>query len=148
MKSDMTLSVGQVAKRAGVAISTLHFYEEKGLIFSDRNAGNQRRYHKEVLRRVSVIKTAQKLGVSLADIKQAFSRLPNKRTPTQADWQRLSKAWQQSLNERIQQLQTLSERLTGCIGCGCLSMELCPLYNEEDHLSQQGTGPQLLGDKG
>lgn len=145
MKNEMALSVGVVARRTGVAVSTLHFYEEKELIFSQRNAGNQRRYHKEVLRRVSVIKTAQKLGITLAEIKQAFDRLPNNRTPTQVDWQLLSESWQQSLNKRIQILQTLSERLTGCIGCGCLSMDLCPLYNEEDHLSKQGAGPQLLG---
>lgn len=145
MNDQAKLSVGAVAKRAGVAVSTLHFYEKKGLITSQRNAGNQRRYHKDVLRRVSVIKTAQKLGVPLVNIKTAFATLPDSRTPTQADWQTLSKAWQDELNQRIQQLQDLSVLLTGCIGCGCLSMDRCPLYNENDHLSMQGPGPVLIG---
>jgi len=144
MKGEANLSVGAVSKRAGIPISTLHFYEEKGLIFSQRNAGNQRRFHKEVLRRVSVIKAAQKLGVSLESIKAAFATLPESRVPTQNDWQKLSKAWQTELNERIQKLQRLSDMLTGCIGCGCLSMAKCPLYNEDDHLSQNGNGPILL----
>lgn len=138
------LSVGQVAKRAGVSISTLHFYEEKALISSQRNTGNQRRYRTDVLRRVSVIKTAQKLGISLAEIKEEFNALPDKRTPTQADWERLSKRWQVKLNERIVLLQKLSERLSGCIGCGCLSMEKCPLYNENDYLGKKGSGPLLI----
>ena len=144
MNKSANLSVGAVAKRSGVPVSTLHFYEEKGLISSERNAGNQRRYHVSVLRRVSVIKTAQKLGLSLENIKKAFASLPDNRTPTQKDWQKLSEAWQQELNQRIASLQRLSELLTGCIGCGCLSMDSCPLYNEQDHLSKRGPGPVLL----
>lgn len=145
MKDQANLSVGAVARRAGVAVSALHFYEEKGLISSQRNSGNQRRYHKEVLRRVSVIKAAQKLGVSLASIKAAFATLPNNRTPTQKDWQKLSRTWQEELNQRIHALQRLSEMMTGCIGCGCLSMKNCPLYNQADHLGEEGgTGPVLL----
>ncbi len=144
MRTQPELSVGVVAKRAGVAVSTLHFYEQKGLITSMRNAGNQRRYNKEVLRRVSVIKTAQKLGVSLQSIKAALATLPNNRTPTQKDWQALSEQWQGELQQRIVQLQRLSELLTGCIGCGCLSMDNCPLYNDDDHLAKESSGPVLL----
>jgi MerR family redox-sensitive transcriptional activator SoxR len=115
--------VGKVAKRCGVKVSTLHFYEQKGLIHSVRNAGNQRRYKADVLRRVSVIKAAQKMGISLAAIKQAFSTLPDQRTLTTKDWQKLSSVWQADLNERIAYLQRLRDSLTGCIGCGCLSMK-------------------------
>ncbi len=144
MAKNEALSVGSLAKRAGVAVSTLHFYEHKGLIHSSRTAGNQRRYQKETLRRVSVIKTAQKLGISLNRIKAAFSTLPDNRTPTQKDWERLSQGWQKELDERILVLERLRQRLAGCIGCGCLSMKSCPLYNEEDHLALRGSGAVLL----
>jgi MerR family redox-sensitive transcriptional activator SoxR len=132
--------VGKVAKRCGVKVSTLHFYEQKGLIHSVRNAGNQRRYKADVLRRVSVIKAAQKMGISLAAIKQAFSTLPDQRTLTTKDWQKLSSVWQADLNERIAYLQRLRDSLTGCIGCGCLSMKNCPIYNEGDKLAGEGSG--------
>ncbi len=138
------LGVGAVAKRSGVKVSTLHFYEEKGLIYSWRNKGNQRRYHPEVLRRISIIKAAQKLGVSLASINAAFASLPNNRTPDKDDWQKLSNIWQQDLNKRINYLTNLRDLLTGCIGCGCLSMSLCPMYNPEDILSTQGSGAVIL----
>jgi MerR family redox-sensitive transcriptional activator SoxR len=116
-------TVGKVAQRCGVKVSTLHFYEQKGLIYSSRNAGNQRRYKAEVLRRVSVIKAAQKMGISLEAIKQAFASLPDQRTPTMKDWQKLSLGWQAELNGRIAYLERLRDSLTGCIGCGCLSMK-------------------------
>ncbi|TRW49930.1 redox-sensitive transcriptional activator SoxR [Aliidiomarina halalkaliphila] len=138
------LSVGIVAKRCGIKVSTLHFYEQQGLIQSCRNSGNQRRYKPEVMRRISVIKAAQKVGVSLEEIKQAFSSLPNKRTPTVQDWQELSKNWQRMLEGRIAYLQSLRDNLTGCIGCGCLSMAKCPLYNPNDELSKSGTGAVIL----
>jgi MerR family redox-sensitive transcriptional activator SoxR len=137
-------SVGRVAKRCGVRVSTLHFYEEKGLISSFRNSGNQRRYKADVIRRVSVIKAAQKMGISLASIAEAFATLPDQRTPTQRDWQRLSSKWQQELNARIAYLERLRDSLTGCIGCGCLSMKNCPIYNHEDKLVSEGPGPVLL----
>lgn len=137
-------TVGKVSERSRVSVSTLHFYERKGLIKSDRNAGNQRRYRQDILRRVSVIKAAQKLGISLAEIEQAFLTLPNSRTPTQEDWQRLSAQWQQSLDARIAALTKLRDNLDGCIGCGCLSMKKCPLYNPDDKLAQKGSGPVLL----
>lgn len=137
-------SVGRVAKRCGVRVSTLHFYEEKGLISSSRNAGNQRRYRADVIRRVSVIKAAQKMGISLASIKAAFANLPNQRTPTQKDWEKLSKSWRRELNERIAYLERLRDSLTGCIGCGCLSMKNCPLYNPDDKLGANASGPVIL----
>lgn len=142
--SDSSLSVGAVAKRCGVKVSTLHFYESKGLIYSWRNSGNQRRYNKEVLRRVSVIKAAQKMGVSLAEIGEQFAALPENKAPTQSDWAKMSGRWQASLNERIAYMERLRDYLTGCIGCGCLSMKVCPLYNEDDKLADQGTGPLIL----
>ena len=137
-------SVGRVAQRSGVKVSTLHFYEQKGLIHSVRNAGNQRRYTADVVRRVSVIKAAQKMGINLESIKQAFSKLPDQRTPTMRDWEKLSRGWQAELNARIAYLERLRDSLTGCIGCGCLSMKNCPIYNADDKLSTEGTGPVIL----
>lgn len=137
-------SVGKVAQRCGVKVSTLHFYEQKGLIHSWRNAGNQRRYKADVLRRVSVIKAAQKMGISLAKIKQAFANLPDRRTPNMRDWEKLSAAWQAELDGRIAYLQRLRDSLTGCIGCGCLSMKNCPIYNQDDELAAKGSGPVIL----
>ena len=137
-------SVGKVAQRCGVKVSTLHFYEDRGLIHSSRNAGNQRRYKADVLRRVSVIKAAQKMGISLESIKRAFASLPDERTPTMKDWKKLSQGWQAELSARIAYLERLRDSLTGCIGCGCLSMKNCPIYNEDDKLASEGSGPVLL----
>jgi len=142
--TEATWSVGRVAKRCGINVSTLHFYENKGLIKSWRNDGNQRRYKPDVLRRISVIKAAQKMGISLEEVKQAFASLPDNRTPTVEDWQLLSQNWQQLLDSRIAYMLKLREYLTGCIGCGCLSMTKCPLYNPDDTLASQGSGPVLL----
>jgi MerR family redox-sensitive transcriptional activator SoxR len=138
------LSVGEVAARCGVAVSAIHFYEAKGLITSWRSRGNQRRYPREVLRRVSIVKVAQRLGIPLASIKAALDSLPKGRTPTGQDWRRLSSRWQADLDERIGKLSRLRDQLTGCIGCGCLSMGDCPLRNPWDVLSGKGPGPQLL----
>ncbi|MDN4500776.1 redox-sensitive transcriptional activator SoxR [Alteromonadaceae bacterium BrNp21-10] len=144
---DDDLTVGYVAKRCGVKVSTLHFYEQKGLITSWRNQGNQRRYHRETLRRVSVIKAAQKVGVSLDSIKNALADLPDNRTPTTEDWQELATKWQDELNARINYLQNLRDSLSGCIGCGCLSMKNCPIYNDQDKLATEGAGPVILEKK-
>lgn len=138
------LSVGEVAARAGVAISTLHFYESKGLIGSYRNAGNHRRYRRDVLRRVAVIKVAQRAGIPLQAIGAALATLPDGRTPTAADWRRLSAAWKGELDERIERLTRLRDQLSSCIGCGCLSISDCPLRNPNDELAGQGSGPRLL----
>lgn len=138
------LTVGQVAERSGVSVSTLHFYEAKGLIHSQRNAGNQRRYPRQILRRVALIKVAQRLGIPLADIGAILATLPHDHTPTAADWQHFSKHWKQELDARIERLSKLRDQLTGCIGCGCLSMDDCPLRNPGDRLGNQGSGPRLL----
>ena len=138
------LGVGEVAKRSGVAVSAIHFYEEKGLITSWRNAGNQRRYPREALRRLSIIKVAQRVGIPLASIKSALDSLPKGRTPTDQDWKKLSARWHADLDDRIAKLTQLRDQLNGCIGCGCLSMKQCPLRNPWDELSAQGPGPRLL----
>ncbi|CAD7039084.1 redox-sensitive transcriptional activator SoxR [Pseudorhizobium halotolerans] len=138
------LSVGEIARRSGVAVSTLHFYETKGLIESYRNRGNQRRYRRSVLRRVAVIKVAQKTGIPLAEIRDALSVLPHDRPVTAEDWRRLSETWRQKLDERISSLTALRDHLTGCIGCGCLSMTDCPLRNPYDVMGDKGPGPVIL----
>jgi MerR family redox-sensitive transcriptional activator SoxR len=138
------LTVGEAAKRSGVAVSTLHFYESKGLIRSTRSRGNQRRYPRGVLRRIATIKVAQKAGIPLATIAQALASLPEARAPTIEDWRRLSTAWRMELDGRIRQLTQLRDRLDDCIGCGCLSMTSCPLRNPADELAEKGAGPRLL----
>ncbi|MGX1176002.1 redox-sensitive transcriptional activator SoxR [Pseudomonas sp. R151218B TE3479] len=138
------LTVGQVAARSGVTVTALHFYESKGLIKSTRNPGNQRRYPRAVLRRVALIKVAQRLGIPLAEIGEALNNLPDNCAPTAADWQTLSAQWSRDLDQRINQLVALRDRLNGCIGCGCLSMEACPLRNQGDVLGQRGPGAHLL----
>ena len=138
------LTVGQLAARSGVAVTALHFYESKGLIKSDRTAGNQRRYRRDVLRRVVLIKIAQRLGIPLSTIHDALKTLPDGRTPTAEDWNRLSALWREDLDERINKLMMLRDKLNGCIGCGCLSMEACPLRNQGDVLGERGPGAQLL----
>ena len=138
------LSVGEAAARSGVAVSTLHFYESEGLIRSRRNAGNQRRYPREVLRRIAVIRVAQRTGISLASIRDALKALPSGAAPTAEDWKNLSARWRAELNDRIGRLTRLRDQLDGCIGCGCLSLDSCPLRNPCDALAQQGPGPRLL----
>ena len=138
------LSVGEVAKRSGVAVSALHFYEQRGLIRSNRTGGNQRRYGRDVLRRIAVIRVAQEVGVPLADIAATLNSLPDGRTPTRDDWARLSTAWRDNLDRRIEQLTKLRDGLTDCIGCGCMSIDKCPLRNPEDRLARQGPGARRL----
>lgn len=138
------LTVGEVAARSGVAVSALHFYETKGLIRSQRTAGNQRRYPRSVLRRVAVIKVAQRVGIPLAEIREALSSLPEDETPTTEDWRRLSTHWRGDLDDRIRRLTRLRDLLDLCIGCGCLSVGACPLRNPDDVLAGEGSGPRLL----
>jgi len=138
------LSVGEVAERSGVAVSALHFYEAQGLISSTRTAGNQRRYPRQVLRRVAFIRASQGVGIPLRRIKAALDQLPDRRTPTRGDWERLSEAWRSELDDQISGLQRLRDNLTGCIGCGCLSLDLCKLLNPDDILSRQGPGSRNL----
>ncbi|MBZ9853430.1 redox-sensitive transcriptional activator SoxR [Mesorhizobium sp. CA13] len=138
------LTVGQVAARSGVAVSALHFYEARGLIRSHRTSGNQRRYGRDVLRRVAIIKIAQEVGISLAEIATALQSLPEGRTPTRDDWSLLSTAWRDGLDRKIGQLKKLRDGLTDCIGCGCMSIDKCPLRNKDDRLARQGTGARRL----
>jgi len=141
---DRPLSAGQLAARSGVAVSTIHFYEAKGLVRGWRSAGNQRRYSRDVLRRVAIIKVAQRLGLPLSMIKQAIDSLPGGRTPTAKDWKRLSAEWRKELDRRIALLQRLRGQLDSCIGCGCLSLKICQLRNPGDTVSGQGSGPRLM----
>jgi len=141
------LSVGEVARRSGVAVSTLHFYEAKGLIRSWRTEGNQRRYHRSVLRRIAIIRVALLAGISLATIRDALVDLPHDRVPTKADWVRFASAWRDMLEQRIVNLTQLRDQITSCIGCGCLSLEECPLRNPDDELGRAGPGPRRLGAK-
>ncbi|MET3930361.1 MULTISPECIES: redox-sensitive transcriptional activator SoxR [Lysobacter] len=136
------LSVGEVARRSGVAVSALHFYEAKGLIHSQRSEGNQRRYSRDTLRRIAIIRAAQRVGMPLATIRDALASLPEARTPTRRDWTRLSSAWREELDTRIAELIRMRDTLDDCIGCGCLSLDRCRLANPGDWLGDQGAGPQ------
>ena len=138
------LTPAQLAARSGVAVSALHFYERQGLIRSRRTSGNQRRYPREMLRRVAFIRVSQRVGIPLADIRAALDTLPEGRTPTREDWERLSALWRTDLERRIEQLMRLRDDLSGCIGCGCLSLDRCTLFNPGDALGAQGPGPRLL----
>ncbi|UFU06584.1 redox-sensitive transcriptional activator SoxR [Ruania halotolerans] len=147
VKPRATLTPGEVAARAGVAVSALHFYEREGLISSTRTAGNQRRYRRDVLRRLAFVRVAQRVGIPLARVRDELSRLPDERTPSRRDWQRLSAAWREELEERIRGLEQLRDDFTSCIGCGCLSLRQCALANPGDALGGHGPGPRLLKDE-
>lgn len=134
------MTPGEMAARSGVAVSALHFYERQGLIVSTRTGGNQRRYARETLRRVAFIRMSQRLGIPLARIRDALATLPSDRVATSKDWARLSAGWRKELDERIAHLERLRDNLTGCIGCGCLSLKACTLVNPGDVLASQGPG--------
>jgi len=138
------LSVGQLSARSGVAVSALHFYEAQGIIHAQRSAGNQRRYARETLRRLGFIRASQAVGIPLRAIKEALDQLPASRTPTRADWARLSATWRADLDQRISHLQSLRDRLSDCIGCGCLSIDRCRLTNPDDILADEGAGARRL----
>ena len=141
------LSIGEVARRAGLATSALRFYESQRLIRSVRSGGGQRRFHRDTLRRIAFVRVAQRVGLTLEEIHAALASLPASRTPTRADWERLSRSWRPRLDEQIATLERLRDRLTSCIGCGCLSFKVCALYNPADAASALGPGPRyLLGD--
>ncbi|GAA0585003.1 redox-sensitive transcriptional activator SoxR [Caenispirillum bisanense] len=138
------LTVGEVSRRAGVPVSTLHFYEARGLIRSARTGGNQRRYPREVLRRIAVIRVAQRAGVPLAEVREALATLPDGRTPTAEDWAVLAAAWHERLEERIRRLTRLRDLMGACLGCGCLSVAACPLHNPDDRAGDRGPGPRFI----
>ena len=140
-----SLTIGEAAARSGVAASALRYYEEEGLISSERTGGNQRRYPRAVLRRVAVIRAAQRVGVSLREIRSAMDGLPSGRTPNKAEWAKLSRGWRDRLEERIETLERLKESLTVCIGCGCLSLRTCSLFNREDEMASRVDGSALMG---
>ena len=138
------LTISQVAQRTGIATSALRFYEDRGFIASQRTSGNQRRYGRSVIRVVSVIKAGQAMGLELSEIQHALAELPDGRVPTKKDWARMSRAWRDDLDRRIARLEELRSNLTGCIGCGCLSLKSCAIYNPTDIAADRGTGPRYL----
>jgi MerR family transcriptional regulator, redox-sensitive transcriptional activator SoxR len=147
MTETRVFTVGELAARAGVATSALRFYEEHGLIVSERTKSGHRRYSGDALRRVSFIKVAQSVGMTLNEISEALASLPENRTPTKTDWAKIAKRWQPILDDRIAMLERLRNQLSSCIGCGCLSLKSCRLYNPSDAAAELGTGPRyLLGD--
>lgn len=146
--SDDLLTIGEVASRAGIATSALRFYEANGLIHARRTDSGHRRYPREVLRRVAFIRVAQRIGLSLDEIKAALAKLPQSRTPTAADWERLSRGWRSRLDDEIASLERVRDQLSSCIGCGCLSLRACGLYNADDRARAGGAGARyLLGDR-
>lgn len=142
-----TVSIGFLAERTGLAVSAIRYYEQQGLIHAERNAGGHRRFLRSDIRRVSFILIAQQMGFSLEDIRAELDRLPEGRTPTKRDWERISKVMAAALDQKIEALTRMRSRLTGCIGCGCLSLKACKLYNPEDRAARHGTGPRyVMGD--
>jgi MerR family transcriptional regulator, redox-sensitive transcriptional activator SoxR len=140
------ITIGQLAQRTGVAVSAIRFYEEKGLLQSLRTSGNQRRFMRSDIRRVSFILIAQKLGLALTDIERQLASLPNERTPSLADWQRISRSMRVEIDEKIKLLTRTRNQLDQCIGCGCLSLDKCRLYNKDDRLGLKGPGPRAVLD--
>ncbi|MFJ9694542.1 redox-sensitive transcriptional activator SoxR [Kitasatospora sp. NPDC101183] len=138
------LSVGEVARRAGIATSAVRFYEEQGLISSERTTGNQRRYRRHVLRRLSLVLVAKRLGIPLSEVAEVFAALPEDRMPGKHDWERISRRWTEQLRARRLELERLEAELTGCIGCGCVSLRRCRVLNPGDELAAEGPGPRLL----
>ncbi|MCD2498346.1 MULTISPECIES: redox-sensitive transcriptional activator SoxR [Microbacterium] len=143
-RPDELLSVGEMSHRTGVAVSALHYYERLGLIASLRTSGNQRRYPRHMLRRVALISVAKRLGIPLENVKEAFESVPLSSTPTHEDWQRASRRWKKVLEQRRQGIERLEQELTGCIGCGCLSMKACSLLNPDDQLGDSGSGARRI----
>lgn len=144
MEATRSLTIGELSTRTGVATSALRFYEDQGLVAADRTSGGQRRYHRDVVRRVSFIRVAQQVGLSLGEIGEVMTSLPERRTPTRDDWHLLSASWRPRLDRQIEVLVRLRDELDGCIGCGCLSLDVCPLHNPEDRLADEGPGPRIL----
>lgn len=141
------LTIGGLSERTGVATSALRYYEAEGLVHAERTPSGQRRYHRDALRRVSFIRVAQQVGLTLVEIREAMASLPENRTPTEKDWRQLSESWRPRLDAQITMLERLRERLDKCIGCGCLSLRVCHIVNPDDQASATGTGPRyVLGD--
>jgi MerR family transcriptional regulator, redox-sensitive transcriptional activator SoxR len=139
-----TLTIGDLARRSGVSTSALRYYESQGLIDSERTTGNQRRFARAALRRVAFVRSAQRVGLTLEEIAEALGTLPEGRTPTRADWARLSRSWRPRVDAQIERLERLRDKLDGCIGCGCLSLKTCSLQNPEDEVAPRGPGAVYL----
>lgn len=147
MRGTDLISIGQLASRVGISVSAIRFYEEKGLVSSTRNAGGQRRFLRSTVRRLSFVLITQKLGFSIQEIAAHLSVLPKERNPTKKDWQKIGQQIRESLDARIREMTLMRDRLDGCIGCGCLSLKVCSLYNPEDTAAENGVGPRyLMGD--
>ena len=147
-KRSAGLSIGAMAERTGLAVSAIRYYEDQGLLHPWRNSGGQRRFHRADIRRLSFVMIAQQFGFTLPQIKAELDRLPSKRTPTKADWANISAEFRDTLDQRIETLTKMRDSLDSCIGCGCLSLENCALYNPQDRASQKGKGPRyLMGDR-
>lgn len=144
MKPNDLLTIGELARRTGLSVSAIRFYEERGLVEPMRTAGNQRRFLRSDIRRISFILIAQRLGLALAEIESELRKLPHGRTPSARDWQKISRSIRGQLDARIDELQRTRDRLDGCIGCGCLSLSQCQLYNKDDHLAEEGPGPRKI----
>ena len=144
LKKNDLIAIGEMARRTGLSVSAIRFYEEKGLIEPLRTSGNQRRFLRSDIRRLSFILIAQELGLALSEIERELSRLPHGRTPTARDWKAISKSIRDALDTKIAQLERTRDRLDGCIGCGCLSLSHCAIYNKDDHLAEQGPGPRQV----
>jgi MerR family redox-sensitive transcriptional activator SoxR len=144
MAQTASLSIGQIARRTGLSISAIRFYEEQKLVIPTRNAAAHRRYRSSDIRRLSFVMIAQRLGITLEEIRSPLQELPEGRTPTKRDWEKISQNFRAELQQRIDIMTRMRDRLDGCIGCGCLSLDKCALYNPEDSASQQGTGPRFL----
>lgn len=138
------LSIGDLASRTGLSVSAIRFYEKKGLVTADRNEGNQRRFEGSDIRRLSFILIAQQMGLTIEQIKDVMASLPEGRTPTKADWGKISRKFRKTLDERIAMMERMRDRLDGCIGCGCLSLKVCSLYNPDDKARRLGTGPRYI----
>lgn len=148
MKLPSTISIGQLAKRTGLSVSAIRYYEQRGLVDAERNAGGQRRFLRSDIRRLSFVLIAQQFGFTIEQIRRELAGLPKSRTPNKRDWQRIATVFGTALDQKIDSLQQLKARLDGCIGCGCLSLEACKLYNPEDRAARLGPGPRyLMGDR-
>ncbi|NYE96514.1 MerR family redox-sensitive transcriptional activator SoxR [Psychromicrobium silvestre] len=144
LRPEDLLTVGEVSRRTGVAVSALHFYESQGLIFAERTSGNQRRYPRHMLRRISLVQVAKRLGIPLSEVAEVFAGLPADRVAKKKDWELISRRWKQHLEARRKEIERLEAELTGCIGCGCLSMNRCRLLNPSDSLAEEGPGARRL----
>ncbi len=136
------LTIGEVATRSGVSVATVRFYEQRGLVSSVRTSGNQRRFERHVLRRIAVVRAGQRFGLTLTEVGEALATLPADHPPTKRDWSRMSRRWHDLLTARIEAMTVVRDGLASCIGCGCLSLRACPVYNHDDELAEQGPGPQ------